>query len=246
MCTLFPPVHSCGEPPWFVYMVVNLGSRDAKKTAISIHSNPILAESAQNNFHSYNNEIWHTVMLVGPFTNWDKACHFATSWSKDIRGTRSRVYRGLALYCKFHIEEKLNLYLTTICKQDAIRKLIEKISKNDIYSVIIKYNSQGNSKAKGKAQRSKKPEAKYLTQLQPSMEDYSKLAYWSEKKMVFQQGVNEIDFTTKTLAWVFEVSTKRSNETKIHAQTFNAPNEEPSEEMSDDTFINFDQEQSQD
>lgn len=242
MSTLFAPVSSCGEPPWFVYMVVNLGPRDAKKTAISIHSNPILVESAQNNFHSYNDEIWHTVMYVGPFMNWDKACHFATSWSKDIRGTRSRVYRGLALYCNFYVEEKLNLYLTTICKQDAIQKVIEKISKTDIYSVIIRYDPQGHTKQKGNPVRLKKPEPKYLTQMHPSMKDYSKLAYWSEKKLIFSQGVNEIDFTTKTLAWVFDVSAKKSVLNGTGAEL----SKEAKEDFTDDEFIDFDQEQIQD
>ncbi len=202
--SLFPAIQTCGSPPWNVFLMVNLGAKAVKQTEIRIHSQPGTVELMQNQIYGNNRELWHTVMSIGPFYNWDKVLHFAHAWSQDTRGNRSRIIRGSLLYMQFHKSEKLEFQFTALTKKEAIQELINKMCARNIYGVLFECDpNEYNLEEQGLYIPQEK--LKFLTEISGSPEDHAKLAYWSENSLA---GPGE-NLTKRTLAWVFSIVQKK-------------------------------------
>lgn len=226
MSSRFQPIKTSGNPPWYVFLVVNLGPKAIKQTDIRIHSDPDVIEYIQNRIYATSREIWHTVMSIGPFFVWDKALDFMRCWSQYTRGNRSRIVRGVVLYTELYQKENLQLRFTSKTKQEATQNLINKMCMPDIYGVIFDCNPHDYNLNEDKLYipQEKLP---YLTSIPCNQEDYLKLLYWSEGKLSnVQVGDESCDFTTRTLAYI-------SEQTKTNMDQF------VSTDVKDEDFISF-------
>lgn len=89
--------HSCGEGPWYVFLMLNVAPKSSKQTEIRIHSYPATVEHVQNMMYASKKELWRIVLCVGHFSRFRHAVDFFKSWSDKTRGCASRFSKCISL-----------------------------------------------------------------------------------------------------------------------------------------------------
>lgn len=83
-----------GLGPWYVGLFFNL-SENKTQTELRVHGSlhwfPLIRNLLDERDH------WATIMVVGPFYEWNDALGFHTLWSRQTRGKLRRIRRGITL-----------------------------------------------------------------------------------------------------------------------------------------------------
>ena len=133
---LLRPIPQCGDPPWFVFLLVNVSETASKKTDIRIHSLPNVVEFVQNIIRPGKSQLWRIVMAIGEFHRWENAIAFSHKWENGKRGCKSRVLGGFELFGYYREAYKLCLYITPNTKDETIQSIMKNKECNPIFNVL--------------------------------------------------------------------------------------------------------------
>lgn len=88
-----------GLGPWYVFVLVNVGSEEQKKQAeVRLHTSFELIKAIKNHVDQGD---WAIVMKMGPFYDLDLGYLVLSQWADETRGPQPRIAQGLCLWQRY-------------------------------------------------------------------------------------------------------------------------------------------------